>query len=100
MQPRQQMDARTQSPLGGLLGRLGSPSPNLASPVPAEDLLTWLETKDRQVAPPLQLGSAQIMRQPSATLVEEPSANFKHQEAAEVPPDCSADVPLQLPCFY
>ncbi|KAL3139702.1 hypothetical protein ABBQ38_004012 [Trebouxia sp. C0009 RCD-2024] len=84
MQPRQQTDARPQSPLGGLLGRLGSQSPNLASPLPAEDLLAWLATKDRQVAPPLQLGSAQVVRQPSATLVEEPSANFKHQEAAEV----------------
>ena len=83
-QPWQQTDARTQSTLGGLLGRLGSQSPDLASPLPAEDLLAWLETKDRQVAPPLQFGTAQTTRQPSATLVEEPSANFKHQEAAEV----------------
>lgn len=90
MQPRQQTDARPQSPLGGLLGRLGSQSPNLASPLPAEDLLAWLATKDRQVAPPLQLGSAQVVRQPSATLVEEPSANFKHQEAAEVQLDYTA----------
>lgn len=85
-QPWQQTDARTQSPLGGLLGRLGSQSPDLASPLPAEDLLAWLATKDRQVAPPLQFGVAQNTREPAATLVEEPSANFKHQEAAEVQP--------------
>lgn len=84
LQPRQQADARVQSPLGGLLGRLGSQSPDLASPLPAEDLLAWLETKDRQVAAPLQLGIAQAMRQPSATIIEEPNAKFKHQEAAEV----------------
>ena len=84
IQPWQQIDARTQSPLGGLLGRLGSQSPDLASPLPAEDLLAWLATKDRQVAPPLQFGIAQNTQQPSATLVEEPSAKFKHQEAAEV----------------
>ena len=83
-QPWQQTDARTQSPLGGLMGRLGSQSPDLASPLPAEDLLAWLANKDRQVAPPLQFGIAQTMPQPSASLVEEPSTNFKHQEAAEV----------------
>ena len=66
------------------MGRLGSPGPDLASPLPAEDLLAWLETKDRQVAPPLQLGIAQATRQPSATTIDEPNANFKHQEAAEV----------------
>ena len=81
-QPRQQTDARAQSPLGGLMGQLGSQSPDAASPVHTEDLLAWLETKDRQVAPPLHLGVAQAFRQPSATLAEEPV--FKHQEAAEV----------------
>lgn len=83
-QPWQQTDARTQSPLGGLMGRLGSQSPDLAIPLPAEDLLAWLANKDRQVAPPLQFGIAQTTPQPSASLVEEPSTNFKHQEAAEV----------------
>ena len=82
-QPRQ-TDGRLQSPLGGLLGRLGSQSPDLASALPTEDLLVWLETKDRQVAPPLHFGAAQAFKQPSATLSEEPNAMFKHQEAAEV----------------
>ncbi|DBA67330.1 TPA: hypothetical protein ACH3X2_001627 [Trebouxia sp. C0005] len=82
VQPRQQTDARAQSPLGGLMGRLGSQSPDMAATLHTEDLLAWLETKDRQVAPPLHLGTAQAFRQPSATISEEPV--FKHQEAAEV----------------
>lgn len=86
VQPRQQTDARAQSPLGGLMGRLGSQSPDLGSPLPTEDLLAWLETKDRQVAPPSHLGVAQAFRQPSATILEEPV--FKHQEAAEVSWSC------------
>ena len=95
VQPRQQTDARAQSPLGGLMGRLGSQSPDMAATLHTEDLLAWLETKDRQVAPPLHLGAAQAFRQPSATISEEPV--FKHQEAAEVSLLVSAHTPPEPP---
>jgi len=78
------------------MGRLGSQSPDMAGISHTEDLLAWLETKDRQVAPPLHLGAAQAFRQPSATISEEPV--FKHQEAAEVSLLVSAHTPLESPC--
>lgn len=82
VQPRQAA-APNQSPLGGLLGQLGSQD---AAPVTAapEDLLAWLDMKDQQVAPPLLGGLKSAVRQTSLAAQEELSALFKHQEAAEV----------------
>ena len=82
VQPRQEAPP-VQSPLGGVLGQLGSPNadPSAASP---QNLLAWLDMKDRQVVPPLLGGVNHSVSQTSIAAQEEPSALFKHQEAAEV----------------
>ena len=82
IQPRQEA-APVQSPLGGMLGQLGSPSVDPATPSP-QNLLAWLDMKDRQVVPPLLGGVNHSVSQTSIAAQEEPSALFKHQEAAEV----------------
>lgn len=82
VQPRQEA-ASLQSPPGGLLGQLSRPATD-PSTAASEDLLSWLDMKDRQVVPPLLGGVNAAARQASLATQEEPSALFKHQEAAEV----------------
>lgn len=83
VQPRQ-LEASSQSPLGGVLGQLGGQAGD-PSTAASEDLLSWLDLKDRQVALPLLGGIAPAARQASIAS-DEPGAMFKHQEAAEVYP--------------
>lgn len=80
IQPIQEA-APLQTPLGGLLGDLHRPSIDAAA---TQDLLSWLDMKDRQVVPPLLGGINPAARQGSLATQEESSALFNHQEAAEV----------------